>query len=362
MSSPSFGTAKDRRGRPCAASKKLPVHQEGNPGIPSRTLLAMKALLPALCTALALSSLSARDLAPKYWIENVTASDDSVQQSLVFRTVPGVRYRVETSENLNSWDAGDEIYGVGHDYVVPVRQFTPPPPPPPGGGGTPPPVPLRKTVSLMLKRSNGPEGGTIASWPSQAGSGSVTILLEEDLHPGWEYTPLFWDSHGGYNFFIGHYLLAAAPPASSPLLGPDDQIFRAILEARLPAMNAQVELNEIRVRNSPPPAPPVPGQKKFWRIRADWSVDTDQDGTVDWLELNPIIPAAIGEPAGDPFNADTNANGVPDGSERNSDPDQIPDSEDVAPTDGLIAWQKSDPFLFAFFNVTGTGRTIQVND
>ena len=76
---------------------------------------------------------AARDFRPEGWYESIPATDGSIQQSYVFRTLPGVIYRVEHSDDLATWTAGDEIYGLGHDYITPMFQTAPPPPPEPGG-------------------------------------------------------------------------------------------------------------------------------------------------------------------------------------------------------------------------------------
>ncbi len=100
-----------------------------------------------LCFAigLALSSPAfTRDFRPEGRIENIQVDDSSVQQSYIFRTIPGVLYRVESSHDLSQWTAEDEIYGLGQEYVVPMREFTPPPPPEPGTPPATPPTPAEK--------------------------------------------------------------------------------------------------------------------------------------------------------------------------------------------------------------------------
>ena len=91
-----------------------------------------------ICFSCLVHSSVASGLLPERWIENIAATDGSVQQSLVFRTTRGVGYRVESSGDLVNWVHEEEIYGMGHEFVVPMRQFTPPPPLPPGS----PPVAL----------------------------------------------------------------------------------------------------------------------------------------------------------------------------------------------------------------------------
>jgi hypothetical protein len=93
-------------------------------------------------TALALESSaipgSAEYMRPKGRIENLPTSNSSVLQCYIFPTRPGVIYQMESSHDLANWSAeGAGIYGLGHEQVVTMREFTPPPPPEPGSE-TPP--------------------------------------------------------------------------------------------------------------------------------------------------------------------------------------------------------------------------------
>lgn len=67
-------------------------------------------LISLILASLAVSApLLARDLVPEYWFENVPSTDGAIQQSLVFRTVAGVHYQVETSHDLSSWTEAEDI-------------------------------------------------------------------------------------------------------------------------------------------------------------------------------------------------------------------------------------------------------------
>jgi len=66
-----------------------------------------------------------KDLAPSFWLEDIAGSDASVQKCLVFRSVAGVDYTVEVSNDLIQWTPESALYGLGHEFVVPVLEVSP---------------------------------------------------------------------------------------------------------------------------------------------------------------------------------------------------------------------------------------------
>lgn len=294
-------------------------------------------LLPALATLAA-----ARDLPAEYRIENIPATDTSVQTSLVFKTVKGVRYVVQRSHDLEAWSpdetfgAGGEIYGMSHECVVPMREFTAPSSPPPGGGTPSGPAPVN--VSVRFTRCSDPGGGTVATWPSLEGSGSASVLIAQDMDDGWDSLPLYWHAAGDFSIFVWHPGATSAAPEEDPGLGFADQAFLEELEAAFPAMNTEVDQNQAVILNAPPPAPPDPNAKVFWRVVADWNVDTDGDGSPDWAEFeiaaNPSHPSHA---LADAFDSDTDGNGVRDGAQLDTDEDGTPDTTDSVLGDELVS-------------------------
>ena len=317
------------------------------------------------CVSLA----AARELLPERWFENVPSADGAIQQSLVFRTVAGVHYEIETSENLSVWSKVGEIYGLGHEFVVAMREFTPPPPLPPGENPpTPPPNPAVH-ASVMLRPSNGVGGGTVASWRSLDSGGPVVVLLEDELHQDWANMPCYWQRHGDHYFIIGHTSHQTSPPPDEFHLGPQDVGLLAQLEASLPEMNQHVATAVATSRNTPLPPPPSAGSRKFWRIRADWSMDTDGDETPDWAEFE--IGADDQHPShafADAFVADIDGNGVADGLQMDLDQDGVADAIDTSLVDALADQVTTAVPRFAVFPVARpapTGVTpppISIND
>lgn len=64
-------------------------------------------------------------------VDPVTFARD-LRPEVHFENTPGVHYQVEVSNDLLDWTPTDEVYGLGHEYVVTMREFTPAALPEPG--------------------------------------------------------------------------------------------------------------------------------------------------------------------------------------------------------------------------------------
>ena len=122
-------------------------------------------------------------------------------------------------------------------------------------------------------------------------------------------------------------------------------------------MNQQVTDSVFRSRNSPLSSPEPPGSKRFWRVKVDPDVDTDQDGSPDWAEFEIVargtgllVPGVIGEA----FNADTNDDGIPDGLQLDSDSDGIPDAIDINLSDDTATFPIGPVPRYAMFPITNS--------
>jgi hypothetical protein len=170
----------------------------------------------------------------------------------------------------------------------------------------------------------GESGGTIVSWASLDHSTPVIVHIAGTMDSGWMSVPLYVQSFGNYCFFVWHPGNGTALTGENPVLGPKDSAMLAALEESLPAMNQEVAASVIRARNAPPPAPHDPDSKRFWRVHVDATIDTDQDGSPDWAEFE-IAARGTGMLANgvtaDPFDADTNHDGIPDGEQLGADGD-----------------------------------------
>lgn len=138
------------------------------------------------------------ELLPPYWLENVTATDGSTQECLVFQSTAGVNYRVEVSEDLKTWNTQWELYGMGHEFVVPMREVTPP-----ASGPSTPSAPC-PVVSVCLQKSSGSAGGTVASWLSLSDRRPITVLLAGEMAAAWSSVPMFIEKYDGYLIPVTH--------------------------------------------------------------------------------------------------------------------------------------------------------------
>jgi hypothetical protein len=145
----------------------------------------------------------ARDFRPEARFENIPATNASVLQCYVFQTSAGVGYQVEVSNDMLHWTATDEIYGLGHEYVVTMREFTPAPPPEPGASPSPSPSAPTKCVSIRMQPATGMAGGTVVAWPSLDNGSSVVVKIDGALDAGWSSIPLYANRFGDYDFSSG---------------------------------------------------------------------------------------------------------------------------------------------------------------
>ncbi len=282
-----------------------------------------------------------------------------------------MRYTIETSADMATWQPLESIYGLGHEYVVTMREFTPPPPLPPG---TPPAAPVSLpfvSASVRMQPATGAAGGTVISWPALDGSGPVVVRIDANLDPAWSQVPLYARRFDDYSFFVWHPDVAIDPPAENPQLGAADSGVLAALEANLPAMNLEVQNSVAQARNAPPPPPPNPDDRKFWRIYVDATLDTDGDGSPDWAEFEiaaggtGVLVAGV---TADPFAADTNGDGILDGAQMDRDNDGTPDSEDPAPDDATAAFPIGPEPRYGIFPITNAdplhlgNSPIQISD
>jgi hypothetical protein len=323
---------------------------------------------------LTLASLCARDFRPESHSENITLPDASIQECSVFTSIAGVGYTIESSTDLTQWSTQDAFYGTGGQHVVTLRQFKAPPPAPPG---TPPVAtgPQAINASLWIQRSTG--GGTLLSWPSLDQDGPMVYKISAEMAAGWNTATGFVEHYGNYEFYLSHpFFAAATPPAVNPPLGPLDSAMLAVFEANFAAMNAQVTASSVPQRNVPATGSSTALPVKFLRIKVDPTLDTDADGSPDWAEFqisqNPNTPTTgSGGASGNPFDSDTNHDGIPDGDQLDTDQDGTPDAKDPDPSDDTNFFPLGSIPRYAFFPIENVDNTdtfslwshiLQIND
>lgn len=314
----------------------------------------MKPLLFCLLLLVPTHFALSRDFRPKWHFENISLADSSVQQCYVIEMTPGVHYTFEVSDNLGQWTPLEELYGLGGQYAVAMREFTPAPTPPPGTPPASPPA-VATSVSLRIQPASGAAGGSVVSWRSLDHGGPVIVRISGEMDEEWNSIPIFWNQYGTYNFYFWHPGTPITPPEENPPLGIKDSAMLAVLEASVPEINQQIAASILRARNAPPPAPPDPNSRRFWRVKVDWGLDTDHDGSLDWAEYE-IAARGTGTVApgvfADAFNADTNNDGITDGGQLDTDSDGKPDAQDSAPGDDTATFPIGPLPRYAMFPIT----------
>ena len=337
-------------------------------------------LLPVLsCFLLSVTPALARDFRPATHMEYLPAGDSSVKECYVIQTTAGVGYTVQSSEDLTTWTAEDSFYGLGGEYLVTMRESTPAPPLP---LGTPPAVrpPPTTNVSLRMNRASGAAGGTVVSWASLDDGGPRKVRILGEMVAGWNAIPFYAERFGDFDFFIMHQLPTIAPPVENSFLGEKDTTMLATLERNLAAMNQQVTDSVARARNAPLPGPAALGSKRFWRVLVNPEIDTDSDGSPDWSEFEIAARVAAGTAGGtgvlipgvtpDPFDSDTNGDGIPDGDQLDGDRDGTADRTDPDSSDNTAFFPLGPIPRYALFPIqTDTlpsgllpNRLRQIND
>ncbi len=295
---------------------------------------------------------------PKHHQETFTYPDGSTATVWVVKTIPGVKYTFQTSQDLNSWTEIDSLYGMGHEIVIPMVYSQAPEP-----SSTPPTPTVKKLLTPFLMRPS-TTGGIVLTWKSldsiEGASFSDrpfrTVHLQNlTLATEWEEQIMYSRTFGKFYFLVNHPTIAQTPPATNSVLPENslDAEFLAAFETALPQMNAEVATSTAAMRNAPE-APPTNTDRKFWRAIADWGIDTDSDGSADWAEFQMQLQSSGGgsnAAIADPTSSDSNNDGIADGMQLNSDNDSIPDANDASSHDPLINWQKTLPTRFALFSL-----------
>jgi hypothetical protein len=291
--------------------------------------------------------------APRYGIEDYTHEDQSISRVLVFSTIPGVSYTVETSHDLLNWTTDQTFYGLGQDIAISMIQTaaTPNPPPVPSPEA-PAPTPVT-FVSLVMRPAS--TGGLILSWKSLDSQQPVEHHCASlVIGPEWQGNPFYMKRFDRFYFCISHPFASVSPKPNQPI-GSKDADMLASFESHIAAMSQEIIDAEERSRLNPIVATPVdPMSRKFFRIVADWSLDSDFDLSPDWLEFlgmlglcgmqgSTVVNAGNGNfytIVSNPLGDATTPTGEAAGTKLDTDGDGIPDVEDMQPISNLINMKK----------------------
>ncbi|HEY8960928.1 MAG TPA: hypothetical protein VIM57_01910, partial [Luteolibacter sp.] len=299
----------------------------------------------ALLGAAAVSLAYSQDSAPQAWFENLPADDQSILRCYTFRTIPGVRYQVESSPDLVDWHQETTLYGLGQDYAVPMHPVSS------SVSGPPPSGQTFTNVSLLVRPSSSNSGDLVLSWSSLSNEVPLTWLLPDAATVGWNSLPLFSWRQGAYQFFIRYEPSPVTPPVENPTLGSLDGSMLEAFQTAIPSINAAIDQSAVLVRNTPSAGSGATGERKFWRIRYDWTSDLDRDGTPDWAEFENLVGGGTGSIGSDAYDSDSNDDGIEDGQQTDTDGDGTFDARDIALSDATASFEKHAQPLYALFPI-----------
>ncbi|MES2995984.1 MAG: hypothetical protein V4733_04150 [Verrucomicrobiota bacterium] len=316
--------------------------------------------------------------------------------SLRVKTIPGVRYTLQESTTLHDWTDLESVYGSGVEWICPLFPGRAPAVQQPGQPVIPnPPTSPATTMFLILEKTTG--NAPLVSWLSlDDGTAKRTVLSGVTLDPAWNaFNSGYFDRHGGYFFSLSPRLSPAVeftetPPAPGPL----DAAMLADLTTHFPAITQNISnsvANAALYANQPQPQ--TEGNKRFFRIHADYEYDATGEGIPDWIQFtipghNPFAPPGSGGDGGigsggtggqndsdgdglsdadettggsNPHKSDTDDDGLSDFDELqlgsnpanpNTDGDSIAlDGDDADPADAGVRWKKAPESRYAVLDL-----------
>jgi hypothetical protein len=246
---------------------------------------------------------------PTEWrFESLEIFSNEWWQSLRVTTVPGVLYHLQESDSLaaDNWSTLETTYGLGGEWICPLFPGVAPSITPPPGQPVMPSVPATPTRLAYLVIERTTTGGTLLSWTSLDDHTSRRIQLSGvTLDPVWnEFDAAYLNQHGNHFFALSPRLGDPVTFTDSAVtLGTLDTAMIADFTTHLPTITTNIQ-NSVAMVALYSHQPPPSGERKFYRIAADWRVDSDGDGRFDWQEI--IFDN------NNPFAADSDGDGNPD--------------------------------------------------
>lgn len=237
---------------------------------------------------------------PPIQSELVTNSvENQDYRSLQFQAESGYFYRLQNSANLTQWDDVFTIDGVGEPIAYPMVLLS-------GtqNSGTTNTDPVQ---GVMVSLQTVQTGGIVASWRSLGSSTAIQVYLSDiDLDATWQTSTI-------RNYRTDDYMMLVVKrnetlpeePFSFSNLTPADLDFLTVFENEFPQIAASTSSEIVA-----PPATAL-ASKSFYRVTVEVG-DIDRDGIPDLIETTPVDQGGTDT---DPFNQDTDGDGVFDGAE-----------------------------------------------
>jgi hypothetical protein len=251
----------------------------------------------------------------------------------------------------------DTYYGMGQDIAVSMLQMAAAPP-----TSTPPVMVDPDVVNLLMRPAT--TTGMVLNWLSlDDGSAQQHHFPSLTMGAIWFQNQNYCEVFDNLYFCISHPPLQAGPVTNTVHATRDSAMLMAF-ENHYVAMIAALEQSSAQQRLNPiAPVAPDPQSRKFFRITADWSLDSDGDLTPDWVEWMAMqgkeglqAITTVTKPDGssyqvnaNPFSADANPDSSGGLAPLDCDGDTIADIEDADMTSKQVNWKKILATRYALF-------------
>ena len=233
-------------------------------------------------------------------------SDDGAYKQLSFQSILGVGYRIEKSNNLVNWTNFAQFYGVGN--TVTWNLFANPVPEDQNGGGNQAPVEedTRKSATLVMNKAD--TGELVLGWTSLDTAEAVQhVLTGLSIADEWNTNPIVGHSTDDYHFTMILMTGYNGVIPQNSQLGALDTAMISDISSNFATINQSVIDNAAASQLAPPPLPPDPSSKVFFRLAINAKLDSDFDGIPDVLEYQNGNSSS--------FSHDSDGDGASDGSE-----------------------------------------------
>jgi len=218
-------------------------------------------------------------------------------------------YHLQASPDLSDsgWCTIESFYGTGEKWICPLFPGSAPQDETFVESQILPSLENQTQIrqaSLIIEKTD--SGEILASWTSLDDNDPRRMMLTGvTLDPIWnDFDSSYIYPHGGFFFSLSPRLgTTVAFSGPQPSLGPLDTAMIADFITALPDIAANISSSVTAAAQSSR-FPQSSGNKAFYRVAADWGMDSDHDGRTDWEEL--VLDG------NNPYAADTDGNGITD--------------------------------------------------
>ena len=285
----------------------------------------MKVKFLCLAYIVALFHLAAQDEPVERLTWNLSEFEDesgAKWSTARFQTIKGALYTLASSPELETWTPVNSFYALGSELNLALFELEAVSQDTSNEIDTPEiddtddePATEILTASLQL-RPLADEAGTAVTWRSLDPVNGETLInrtLDLQLSNAWEQLSIYSDLHDQFFIFV---LGSFNSPVSdsfqeTPIQNRSalDELLFTTLQRDFSTIQNRVFENLEDNTNNPVPAPQQSQSSRFYRLERTYP-DSDRDGIPDYIEFM--------YDEFDPYNSDTNGNGIIDSEEPNA--------------------------------------------